>query len=96
MKRAKRKSAKPVLIDAPQFRTEAEEAAWWDRHQSLIADMLFKHGRRGAVPTRSISVRLPVTDIERAQKLAAKRGVGYQTIIKSLLHEALRRESKIA
>ena len=95
-KRARPSTAKSVSVDAPEFRTEAEEAAWWDRHQSLIADLLLKHGRRGAVPTRSISVRLPVTDIERAQKLGAKRGVGYQTVIKTLLHEALKRESKIA
>jgi predicted DNA binding CopG/RHH family protein len=92
----KMKKAKAVVVDAPEFRSEAEEAAWWDRHQSLIADLLLKHGRRGAVPTRSISVRLPVTDLERARKLADKRGVGYQTIIKALLHEALKKESKIA
>jgi predicted DNA binding CopG/RHH family protein len=48
------------------------------------------------VPTRTSSVRLPVTDIERARKLAGKRGVGYQTLIKTLLHKALEKESKIA
>ena len=46
--------------------------------------------------TKNVSVRLPVTDIERARKLAEKRGVGYQTVIKTLLHEALKKESKIA
>jgi len=54
------------------------------------------HGRRGTVPTKSFSVRLPVTDIGRARKLGEKRGVGYQTVIKTLLHEALMRESRIA
>jgi len=90
------KKAKPVGVDTPDFRSEAEEAEWWDRHQDLIADLLLKHGRRGAVPTKNVSVRLPVTDIERARKPAAKRGVGYQTVIKTLLHEALKSESKIA
>ena len=90
------KKDRPVAVDTPQFRSEAEEAAWWDRHQNLIADLLLKHGRRGVVPTKNISLRLPVTDIERARKLAQKRGVGYQTIIKTLLHEALKRESKTA
>jgi len=85
-----------IVIDAPEFRSEADEAKWWDRHRDLIADLLLKHGRRGAVPTKNVSVRLPVTDIERARKLAAKRGVGYQTLIKTLLHEALRKESRIA
>ncbi len=83
-------------MDTPEFRSEAEEAEWWDQHQDLIADLLLKHGRRGAVPTRSVSVRLPVPDIERARKLAEKRGVGYQTVIKTLLHEALKKESKFA
>jgi predicted DNA binding CopG/RHH family protein len=85
-----------IVVDAPTFHSEAEEAEWWDRHQDLIADLLLKHGRRGAVPTKNVSVRLPVTDIERARMLAEKRGVGYQTLIKTLLHEALKRESKIA
>jgi hypothetical protein len=54
------------VVDAPEFHSEAEEAESWDRHQDLIADLLLKHGRRGAVPTKNVSVRLPVTDIERA------------------------------
>jgi predicted DNA binding CopG/RHH family protein len=93
--KSKQAKAKPIVVDAPEFRSEAEEARWWDRHQDLTADLLLKHGRRGAVPTKNVSVRLPVTDIERARKLAEKRGVGYQTLIKTLLHEALKRESKI-
>jgi predicted DNA binding CopG/RHH family protein len=90
------KKGKAIVVDAPQFRSEAEEAEWWDKHQVLIADLLVKHGRRGAVPTKNVSVRLPVTDIERARKLAEKRGIGYQTLIKTLLHEALKKESKVA
>jgi predicted DNA binding CopG/RHH family protein len=90
------KKAKSVIVDTPEFRSEAEEAKWWDKHQDLIADLLMKHGRRGAVPTKNVSVRLPVTDIQRARKLAEKRGVGYQTVIKTLLHEALKKESRIA
>jgi predicted DNA binding CopG/RHH family protein len=90
------KKAKSVIVDTPEFRSEAEEAKWWDKHQDLIADLLLKHGRRGAVPTKNVSVRLPVTDIQRARKLAEKRGVGYQTVIKTLLHEALKKESRIA
>jgi predicted DNA binding CopG/RHH family protein len=94
--KAKPAAAKAVVVDTPDFRSEAEEAEWWDRHRGLIEDLLLKHGRRGAVPTKNVSVRLPVTDIERARKLAGKRGVGYQTLIKTLLHEALKKESRIA
>jgi predicted DNA binding CopG/RHH family protein len=88
--------AKAIVLDTPEFRSEAEETESWDRLKDLIADLLVKHGRRGAVPTKNISVRLPVSDIERARALAAKRGVGYQTLIKTLLHDALKRESRIA
>jgi predicted DNA binding CopG/RHH family protein len=91
----KAKKAK-VAVDTPRFRSEAEEAEWWDQHQELIADLLVKHGRRGAVPTKNISVRLPVTDLARARKIAERRGVGYQVVIKTLLHEALKRESGAA
>jgi predicted DNA binding CopG/RHH family protein len=92
------KAKKPaaVAVDAPVFRTEAEEAAWWDEHRDLIAGLLLKHGRRATVTTKHVSIRLPVADIERARKLAGKRGVGYQTVIKTLLHEALNRESRTA
>jgi len=86
----------PIVLNTPEFRSEAEEAEWWDRHQSLISDLLLKHGRRGAVPTRNISIRLPIADLERARNLAKQRGVGYQTVIKSLLHEALKKEFKSA
>ena len=51
------KKAKPVVVDTPEFRSEAQEAEWWDKHQDLIADLLLKHGRRGAVPTKNVSVR---------------------------------------
>jgi predicted DNA binding CopG/RHH family protein len=90
------KNAKAIVIDTPEFRSEAEEAEWWDRHQNLISDLLLKHGRRGAVPTKNVSIRLPVTDLERARKLAEQRGIGYQTVIKDLLHQALKNASKSA
>jgi len=39
-----------------------------------------------------ISIRLPAPDIAAAQKLARKKGIPYQTYIKTLLHDALERE----
>lgn len=44
------------------------------------------------VLSRLLSIRLPEPDIALAQKLAASKGLPYQTYIKSLLHEALERE----
>ncbi len=39
--------------------------------------------------TQSVTLRLPVKDVEDARKLAEKKGLPYQTYIKMLLHEAL-------
>lgn len=46
--------------------------------------------------SRLLSIRLPEPDIALAQRLAAAKGLPYQTYIKSLLHEALERERAIA
>jgi predicted DNA binding CopG/RHH family protein len=43
--------------------------------------------------TRPVTLRLAATDIEAARALAAQKGIGYQTYVKMLLHEALRREA---
>jgi predicted DNA binding CopG/RHH family protein len=45
------------------------------------------------VLSRLLSIRLPEPDIALAQRLAEAKGLPYQTYIKSLLHEALQRES---
>jgi predicted DNA binding CopG/RHH family protein len=88
----KAKKAK-IALDTPEFRSEAEEAAWWDRHQNLIADLLIKRGQRRAVPTKPVSMRVPVIDIERARKIADETGVPYQVVMKDVLHEGLKRKS---
>ena len=43
--------------------------------------------------TRHISIRLNAADLVVASRLAAAKGLPYQTYIKTLLHEALRREA---
>jgi predicted DNA binding CopG/RHH family protein len=44
--------------------------------------------------TRQISIRLSAADLVTANRLAAAKGLPYQTYIKSLLHEALESESR--
>jgi hypothetical protein len=48
------------------------------------------------VLSRLLSIRLPEPDIALAQRLAERKGLPYQTYIKSLLHEALERERVLA
>ncbi len=83
-------------ITIPKFRSESEEAAWWDRHPEVATEILkraLKSGKaRRGVPLKTVTMRLPVPDIKTAQDLAGRKGLPYQTYIKMLLHEVLERE----
>jgi predicted DNA binding CopG/RHH family protein len=41
--------------------------------------------------TRSISIRVPIADLEQARQIAEKTGVGYQTVLKQAIREGLKR-----
>ncbi len=40
--------------------------------------------------TRAISIRVPISDLERAKQIADKTGVGYQTVLKQAIREGLK------
>lgn len=45
-------------------------------------------------PTKQVSIRLPVTDLELAKRMAKRKGIPkYQSYIKTLLHAALVEEA---
>lgn len=46
-----------------------------------------------AKATKAISIRLPLADLESAQQLAARQGIGYQTLLKRIIHQALKKAS---
>ena len=83
-------------VSIPQFRTEGEEAEWWYSHPEAATEIMKRalaSGKaRRAVPLKTVTMRLPVPDIETAQDLAHEKGLPYQTYMKMLLHEALKRE----
>jgi predicted DNA binding CopG/RHH family protein len=41
-----------------------------------------------------IALRLPETDLAQARKIADRKGIGYQTLLKMLVHEGLGREAR--
>lgn len=41
--------------------------------------------------TRSISIRVPIADLEQAQRIAEQTGIGYQTVLKQAIREGLKR-----
>jgi hypothetical protein len=96
-------------IEIPKFKSESQEADWWAsragrdyvRHRSAEAQS------KGAKPAGSrliaqvnkkssvqIAIRLPEGDLEQARKIAGRKGIGYQTLLKMLVHEGLRREAR--
>jgi predicted DNA binding CopG/RHH family protein len=98
------KSKRPPV---PKFRTEAEEAQWWYGHRSMVEKEFMAALKNGTVgrgiaqrladkarESKNITIRVPVADIDRARELAEKKGIGYQTYMKMLLHEALNREAR--
>lgn len=44
--------------------------------------------------TQKVMLRIATEDLERARQQAVQKGIGYQTYIKSLLHQALDQQSK--
>jgi predicted DNA binding CopG/RHH family protein len=50
-------------------------------------------GRFTKTETKHIGIRLSASDLAIANKLAAEKGLPYQTYTKSLLHQALEKEN---
>ena len=75
----------------PKFKNEEEEREFWSDHDA--ADYVdFSDAREALFPdlkptTRTISVRLPETLIDKLKTLANKRDVPYQSLLKVLLAE---------
>ena len=75
----------------PTFKSEAEEQAFWESHDSTdyvdwsqAERVRFPHLKPS---TKAISLRLPVDLLERIKIAANKRDVPYQSLIKVWLAE---------
>jgi len=92
----------------PKFENEDQEADWWFENRELLSQEFQKaaaEGRlgRGTVMRRMAEaqarkeaaspIQLDAADASKAQALAAKKGIPYQAYIKTLIHEALEKES---
>jgi predicted DNA binding CopG/RHH family protein len=79
------------LKSIPKFRNEAEERRFWETHDSgNYVD--WSNAQRVRLPnlkpsTTSISLRLPVTLLERIKIAANKHDLPYQSLIKKWLAE---------
>ncbi len=98
-------AAKKLAI--PRFKDEDEEAAWWEKHRAAVEADLRAAMRDGKTMSLQdvmaqarrkkellpVTIRLASEDIATARQLADDRGIGYQTYIKLLLHDALQKEA---
>ena len=79
----------------PKFKTEAEERAFWESHDS--SDYVdWKQAQPVLLPnlkpsTKTISLRLPEALLERIKIEANKRDMPYQSLIKVWLSEDIDR-----
>ena len=62
------------------------------KHKTLaLKDVLTQAKRKEGL--QPVTIRLASEDIATARQLAGDKGIGYQTYMKLLLHEALRKEA---
>lgn len=108
MKRNQKAAAgKTTYLDRPVFKSEREEAEWWDTHPDEVDDFIKRAGKAGAVtrgrlekavatsrPTTPVSIRLFTEDLDRARLVAHRKGLKVQTYIKMILHEVIEREGQ--
>jgi predicted DNA binding CopG/RHH family protein len=91
----------------PKFADDGEEAKWWASaqgrgflEQQSAAGTSRKHKGSPLVAglnrasSVQIALRLPAPDLAKARKIADRKGIGYQTLLKMLVHEGLQREAK--
>ena len=90
----------------PRFKTEADEAQWWDKQGNRIASDVEGAVRAGvdmdsipaplarATGAKNITIRLSLEDLSKARQLAQRRGLRYQTYVKMLLHQALEADAR--
>lgn len=91
----------------PVFVSEAEEAEWWAsasgrdflRSQPLGEKTAARGGSKlvakfAKAASIQIALRLPSPDLAKAKEIAERKGIGYQTLLKMIVHEGLQREER--
>lgn len=94
MTKSKTKKFKPI----PKFKTEEEEFNFWLTHDTTEY-IDWSKAKRVVFPnlrpsTKSISLRLPEALLDRIKMIANKKDVPYQSLMKIMLDDAVKRELK--
>lgn len=96
-------------LQMPKFKSESAEADWWASSggraylKQKSAESRSKGGKAGESslvaslnerPSTQIAIRLPGADLAQARRIAQRKGIGYQTLLKMLVHEGLARAAR--
>jgi predicted DNA binding CopG/RHH family protein len=86
------------MKDIPKFRSESEERTFWESHDS-VDYVDWAKAKRVVLPNlrpsvKTISLRLPESMLEELKRIANKRDVPYQSLIKVFLAEEIKREGR--
>ena len=95
----------------PKFKTESQEADWWASPtgrayvkrrsadarskgtKAVGSSLVAKLNQKRSV---QIAIRLPEADLVQARKIADRKGIGYQTLLKMFVREGLLRAARRA
>ena len=95
-----------VKLDIPKFSGEQDEAKWWasvegraflKQQKSLAPGADVRNGSKlvsklsSRAKSVQVALRLPLPDLAKAREIAERKGIGYQTLLKMLVHEGLQR-----
>ncbi|WP_035106688.1 CopG family antitoxin [Desulfovirgula thermocuniculi] len=89
--------------ELPKFKSEREEAEFWDTHNTLDylegdeavdieLDPALEAKIRERAKTKRVTLRLRVSQIEAAKEIAKRKDIPYQTLLRSWIAEGIRRE----
>ncbi len=85
-RRQTRREFTRALKDGTVIRSTGSRIAKTD---PKVLEQLMEQAKHSA--TRAISIRVPIADLEKARRIAAATGVGYQTVLKRAIREGLER-----
>jgi CopG antitoxin of type II toxin-antitoxin system len=96
-------------VEIPKFKNEGQEADWWaskpgrnyvkrksasTKSKGVVikgSRLVAKLNKKSSV---QIAIRLPEQDLKHARQIAERKGIGYQTLLRMLVHEGLGREAR--
>ena len=86
-------ATKPVIKPTPEFASEKQERAYWEKHDST-EHLDWSTARKATLPklkptTKTISLRVPQHLLDSLKVAANARDVPYQSLIKVWLQEKL-------